>query len=1139
MGTLVKINQTAGAKGSGRLVKISEKNDPVQPAALPKYQSRRETGTARPQIAPSSGKKDDGYRPSNALVQSAYDGLREGALPAATQFGRLDLPTGAAAERKGQRQTPQKIQREETAQRLDDLRRQELEAERRQLTLPGRVYNEETTAQNRARVQEIDRELDGLRPSSRYNPLMSAAGAVQKGLGQVAQFGGDTLAMAEDAVYAPFELVSGLKLGDLSDEGFFNRWAADIRRENEGVAQFYQRNMELGGKPAEILEGLGASAVAAAPQAALALVTGGGSLGVQTASGLARTAAAELRPGLGTTVGNAVDAMAKNPQFWTAFAQVVGGGYEEAIQDQRDRGETDENLIRTKAALYAVGNGLLNAAVEMGGGIQTLPAQLQGGKSAWRAWVEGMVDEGKEEVVQGILQRSLQNAIYQQDNPLFSTTDEGAILNPKTAAEEFAGGAAVGGILGGGQALILSRRAARPTEEYLTEREGILRDLATQKVQGEMELARRRAAPRELIRPETARELLATLGERGERAFRAAYQQESGLLPSFREFAKAYNQGLRGEPETAVEPGRSIDTMAGYFAGQNDAAAQSAARLQTQKTAPTGEAGTYRAVRPQNVELPTVPIISLSMQDVADMNGGVLPQTGNALRKEAITRARKRLGLDQNSAVYIPASNVMRNGEEYILKITRASLNKMLSPSGGNAVPPESIVVLDNIERIANNGVWFEGQGDRKGRQQVNGIDHLKTTVYIDNVPYEVDMRVRLIQQNARSPQENVLYYFTPEEIVTIEKVGTNPPTGERRALTGASEGVPTSDASISKSIGKVNPESGGQIDEPAAVEPGRSIDTMAGYFAGQNDAAAQSAARVQTQKTAPTGRAEISDYQKEEHHGEILDTVRAHLSDVSSLSPVAALTGQEFQKTATDSRSLRVRVIEFFNSIGNKVTRKDLGDIALNTSGVRDSLGHGYGKLKAVTFAALPQVLEQGKIIAHNGPYEGHGYDSYIISAPVRIGSETAYVGALVIKDAKQRYKLHEVLMASQSGASLFQTETTSQGAGGPLRNDAPLGAPGGAPTPKSIAQIGGRDNSKIPQVGRSDALGVPEQDAAMGAKEALLTVGRRMTEAERAELEALHAREDSLTREEKARYRELLSRRIEEALYWGGTEP
>ena len=215
------------------------------------------------------------------------------------------------------------------------------------------------------------------------------------------------------------------------------------------------------------------------------------------------------------------------------------------------------------------------------------------------------------------------------------------------------------------------------------------------------------------------------------------------------------------------------------------------------KTASTGEAGEYRAAKPQNVDLPTVPIINLSMQDVAALNGGTLPKNGNALRADAISRARTRLGLDENSAAYIPASNVMRNGEEYVLKITRASLNKMLSPADGNRVPAESIVVLENIERIANNGVWFDSQGDRKGRTQINGIDHLKTTVYIDGAPYEIDMRVRLVQENARSSQDNVLYYFTPEEVVTIKKVDTTPPTGERRALTGASEGVPTSSAPI------------------------------------------------------------------------------------------------------------------------------------------------------------------------------------------------------------------------------------------------------------------------------------------------------------------------------------------------------
>lgn len=207
-----------------------------------------------------------------------------------------------------------------------------------------------------------------------------------------------------------------------------------------------------------------------------------------------------------------------------------------------------------------------------------------------------------------------------------------------------------------------------------------------------------------------------------------------------------------------------------------------------------------------------------------------------------------------------------------------------------------------------------------------------------------------------------------------------------------------------------------------------------------------------QTQKTASTGEAGVKGYQKAEHHGDILDTVRANLGKVSKIKPVAALTGQEFQKTAGDSRNLRTKVIDFFNSLGNKVTRKDLGDIELNTSGVRDSLAHGYGKLKAATFAALPQVLEQGELIAHNGPYEGHWYDSYVISAPVRVGNETVYVGALVIKDTKQRYKLHEVLTTNESGASLFQSESTSQGADVPLRNDTPLGASVDAPTTAPI---------------------------------------------------------------------------------------
>jgi len=200
------------------------------------------------------------------------------------------------------------------------------------------------------------------------------------------------------------------------------------------------------------------------------------------------------------------------------------------------------------------------------------------------------------------------------------------------------------------------------------------------------------------------------------------------------------------------------------------------------KTTPAGM-GEYRETRPQNVEYPTVPIISMNREKYADSNGK-LPDAGNALRTDAIRRARQRLQLDQNSAAYIPASNVTRNGEEYVLKVTKSSLNKMLSPADHSAVPVESLLVLDNLERIANNGVWKSGEGDRKRRQQIQGIDHLMTTVYIDNEPYVVDMRVRLVREAPGKETDNVLYYFTPEEIVSVKKAETSSRSGKRRALT-------------------------------------------------------------------------------------------------------------------------------------------------------------------------------------------------------------------------------------------------------------------------------------------------------------------------------------------------------------------
>lgn len=181
----------------------------------------------------------------------------------------------------------------------------------------------------------------------------------------------------------------------------------------------------------------------------MAYLTAGASAGASTA-GLGAQAAAEMTPSMAGTIRRGVTAMAKDPNYWTAFSQVVGQSYDEAMDDMAKTG-TENNKARTKAALYAMGNGLLNAAVEVGGGIQKLPEELKHGANAWKAWVDSAVDEGKEEAVQGVIERALQNGVYHKGNKLASLSDGDAILNPRTAAEEFAGGAVVGGVLGGGQ----------------------------------------------------------------------------------------------------------------------------------------------------------------------------------------------------------------------------------------------------------------------------------------------------------------------------------------------------------------------------------------------------------------------------------------------------------------------------------------------------------------------------------------------------------------------------------------------------------------------------------------------------------------------------------------------------------------
>lgn len=240
----------------------------------------------------------------------------------------------------------------------------------------------------------------------------------------------------------------------LKELGWENNPFSNLAEAQQQIAdaaqEYYGKNMQNGTKGQKIADEIGTSTVAALPQAIMAAMSMGGSVEAQLATGGAKAAA--TLPGI---VGNAktsavtaqqmAQAMAKDPNFWLAFSQVAGRNYQDAKAD----GASD-----WEANAFAMANGLVNAAVEVSGGIQKLPGELQVSESALKSWIKSAAEEGQEEVVQGVLERALQNLTYNKGNKVFSTKDEDAVLNPVTGAKEFGLGMTVGGILGGGQTIV-------------------------------------------------------------------------------------------------------------------------------------------------------------------------------------------------------------------------------------------------------------------------------------------------------------------------------------------------------------------------------------------------------------------------------------------------------------------------------------------------------------------------------------------------------------------------------------------------------------------------------------------------------------------------------------------------------------
>lgn len=537
-----------------------------------------------------------------------------------------------------------------------------------------------------------------------------------------------------------------------------------VQQAKETNQAYFQPNVERGGRIAEAVDKYGTATAAAIPQAMAAIATAGGSMAAQgTTTGLQAVSAAAQSGGILSAAQNIIQNLAKDPQYWLSFSQVAGDSYQQAKAD----GASD-----AAANLYALANGLGNAAVEVGGGIQTLPKELQQGKNALKAWAESMVDEGKEEVAQGILERGLQNLIYHKKNQLASLTDENAVLNPRTAAEEFAGGAVVGGILGGGQTLLNSavNRAqtdranldtAIPQTNAQIERpetapvqaQAAPAPIRTSQGEGtpsqgnpvtQVPVAYERYSPEDFAQiesirssdvdvpeeysgevvndnPESLKPTAATLGESGKKAMLAFYDGEVDTDLYAKDFVAAYNAGIRGEArptENYITQGQAV---AAYFSGQNDAKTTSDSLNLQQENHIMSKNNIGREYRERTGEAGDKILTGEGKPDT----GRIETVSGTVGDVSGISRVRLegRLGNVENGLREGTEENLGNHGQEAnaVGQIEKQGINwEDRAPMGTQALENNNVLKEENGNGLETGGA--ENPAGDIGTQRKNGI---------------------------------------------------------------------------------------------------------------------------------------------------------------------------------------------------------------------------------------------------------------------------------------------------------------------------------------------------------------------------------------------------------------------------------
>ena len=408
------------------------------------------------------------YDAANTQIQAPQQLSTSGARK--EQFSQrqtlMELATQQAAERKNAWQSLPTVRDSERFSGIDNVTTGRMRsAEQQQIAgavkeLQKDAWRSLPTVQDSGRFS-IPSQTDSLMQQAIAQRQSAAQPQTDKGIGGklftmlgagLGQFNA-SIANFADAAATAVETVESYLNGGFTKDGKFAKgdsaftssllqpihdWAKYTQNTSDSLNERSAANWS-DTKAGSVANTIGTGVIAALPQAALALLT----LGTSSTGTLTQASS-----GLAGSIETVMRRISSDPSYWLSFMQETGGNFAEA----KGAGATDEQAI-----LASTIAGLANAAIEVGGGLENNNWMNDGTLSALskaKNLIKGAIEEGGEELIQNPISRAIQKLVYDGDREWLSldNTAQGrdAVFNPYQSAEEFATGAAVGGILGAG-----------------------------------------------------------------------------------------------------------------------------------------------------------------------------------------------------------------------------------------------------------------------------------------------------------------------------------------------------------------------------------------------------------------------------------------------------------------------------------------------------------------------------------------------------------------------------------------------------------------------------------------------------------------------------------------------------------------